>query len=111
MAVFMYNLIMNSLIYTFLISLISGLLATLLFETILKTNHRFRQKYYKNNNIVFGLHFHHSIYGVFCIVISMLLFLISEINLSLIFIAFGIGIILMHTISERRFIFVERRTM
>lgn len=98
------------MIYIFLISVVSGLSVTFLFETILKTNRRFRQKYYKNNNIVFGLHFHHSIYGIFFVIISILLLLINKIDLSLASVGFGIGIIIIHTISERRFVFIERRT-
>lgn len=102
---------MDSLILLFCVSLIFGLLITRLFEKVLKNNKNFRQKYYKNHNIVFGFHFHHSTYGIFFIIISVLMLLIDKVNLSIISVGFGIGIIIIHTISERRFIFVERRTL
>ena len=102
---------MNSLISLFCISLIFGLLFTWLFEKVLKNNKNLRKKYYKNHNIVFGFHFHHSTYGIFFIIASALMLLIDKVNFSLISIGFAIGIIIIHTISEGRFIFVERRTL
>lgn len=101
---------MSNILLIFGLSLASGIAATWLFETILKTNQGFRRKYYKNHNIVFGLHFHHSTYGIFFSVVSMLLLLLGLVDLSLFFVGFAIGIIVVHTISERRFVFIEKRS-
>jgi len=98
-------------IFIFLIGLLFGMVITRLFEFILKTNKNLRNKYYKHHKIFWGCHIHHSTYGILFIVISIILFLINQKTSALFWLALGIGIIIIHTISDRRFIFIEKQRL
>ena len=98
-------------IFIFLIGLLFGMVITRLFEFILTTNKNLRNKYYKHHKIFWGYHIHHSTYGILFIVISIILFLINQKTSALFWLALGIGIIIIHTISDRRFIFIEKQRL
>lgn len=93
-------------LFTIFLGILYGISATLIFEWILKTNKKLRNKYYKKHNIFFGYHAHHSCYGIVSIIFGVLLRQNTEVCLFLI--SFGIGIIIQHTLSARRFVFIEK---
>jgi len=99
------------IILTFIISIFCGLVITHIFESILKTNKKMRKRYYRHHEILFGYHAHHSVYGLVLFAFSILLFVLGEGSSALIMSGTGIGIILMHTISEGRFVFVEKQKL
>ena len=85
-----------------------GVAATWVFELILKKNKKLRDRYYVRHEILFGYHVHHSTIGLLLVFLSgVLLFLDKPQGAALMF-GVGIGIIIMHTISSKRFIFIER---
>ena len=92
-----------------LMGLVFGLLLTLMFEFFLKTNKRLRRKYYWHHNIFLGYHTHHSIYGLFFIAIGITLYFMENTSAFLFFVLTGIGVIIVHTISDGRFIFFEKQ--
>ena len=97
------------IILLFLADLLFGIMITWLFELILKSNKKLKDRYYRRHKIFFGYHIHHSIYGILAIIASVVLFFINEKSAFLFWLAFGIGIIVMHTISSGRFIFIEKQ--
>ncbi|MGA2417760.1 MAG: hypothetical protein ABSF55_00755 [Candidatus Staskawiczbacteria bacterium] len=100
-----------NIILIILAGLLTGWVATILFEFILKTNKELRAKYYRHHEILFGYHVHHSAYGLIFIIIGIIFYLKNNFPDSLFYIALGIGIILQHTISDRRFVFIEKQRL
>ena len=92
-----------------LIGLLFGIVATLIFESFIKANKKLKNKYYRRHNILFGYHAHHSVYGLVLGVLGIVLDLTDDKPIAYFFLAAGIGIILVHTISERRFVFIEKK--
>lgn len=99
-----------SLISVFLLNVLIGTMATWIFELILQTNKKLRDRYYRRHEVLFGYHVHHSTIGLLVIVVGVFAFIYSTPAVSLGLAGFGVGIILMHTISSRRFVFIERET-
>jgi len=97
-----------SIASTILIGIISGIATTLLFEFILKTNKKLRNRYYRHHEILFGYHVHHSIYGLFFIIAGVVFYFNKNISDALFYISFGIGIIIQHTLSSQKFVFIEK---
>jgi uncharacterized membrane protein len=93
---------------TILIGVISGIAATLLFEFILKTNKKLRNRYYRHHEILFGYHVHHSTYGLIFIAAGIIFLSNKDISDALFYISFGIGIIIQHTLSSQKFVFIEK---
>lgn len=97
-----------NIVLTILIGLVAGWVATIIFELILKTNKKLRHRYYQHHQILFGYHVHHSTYGLLFMVAGIIFFINKNIPASLFNIAFGVGIIIEHTLSDSRFIFLEK---
>ena len=97
-------------VYLIFQSFFVGLAATWLFEQILKLNKKLRQRYYQSHQIILGYHTHHSTYGLLFNLISVILSFIDWPELAIFCSAFGIGIIVMHTISSGRLVFIEKQT-
>ncbi|MDO8486266.1 MAG: hypothetical protein Q7S77_01025 [Candidatus Staskawiczbacteria bacterium] len=91
--------------------LLCGLVITWLFELVLKTNKKLREKYYTRHNIFFGYHIHHSTYSFLPLIWSVILFLQNQKSPALFAVWFAVGIIIMHTISDRRFVFIEKQKL
>ena len=96
-------------INTLLISIIIGLIITWIFEYILKTNIKLHNRYYKQKNVIMGYHVHHSNYGLALFVASFITYRLNYPSAALPLFGMGIGIILMHTISERKFVFIDKQ--
>ena len=96
-------------ILTFIISIFCGIVTTLAFEFSLKTNKKLRNRYYNRHEILFGYHSHHSIYGLVLFAFAIVSLTLNQKMSALIMFGAGIGIILMHTISEGRFVFAEKQ--
>ena len=94
---------------TILIGIISGIATTLLFEFILKTNKKLRNRYYRHHEILFGYHAHHSVYGLLFIIAGVIFYFNKNISDSLLYISFGVGIIIQHTLSDGHFVFIEKQ--
>ena len=75
---------------------------------ILKSNKKLRDRYYRRHEILFGYHVHHSTIGLLLVALSIVLFLLNKESHSLAVLGIGAGVILMHTISSRRFVFIEK---
>jgi len=97
-------------VFIFLFGLLFGIALTWLFELTLQTNKKWRKRYYKNHAIIWGYHIHHSSYGVLSLLVSIIFSLIPEMPIALFIASFGLGIIIMHTISDprHRIVFIER---
>ena len=93
-------------IYLLLIGLLLGIVLTWVFELILKTNKKLREKYYRRHKLFWGYHIHHSTFGLVFIALNVVLFLMDKKPTDLIYTAIGVGIIIMHTISDGRFVFI-----
>ena len=91
--------------------LLAGVVATLIFELILKTNKKLKDRYYRHHEIFWGYHIHHSMYGLMSIIASIILFLAEYKTDALFYFSFGIGIIAEHTISDGRFVFIEKQKL
>lgn len=98
------------IISIFIINILVGIIATWIFEFILKTNKKLRDRYYRRHEILFGYHIHHSTVGLVVIAVGGVVFLSYRPSVALGMAGFGIGIIIMHTISSRRFVFAERES-
>ena len=85
-------------------ALVCGIIAARIFEFVMMTNKALRHRYYHHNQILFGYHFHHSMYGIACFLLAA-----AFVDQAVFFIPFGIGIILQHTWFERRFVFIEKQ--
>ncbi len=96
-------------IYLLLIGLLLGIILTWLFELVLKNNKKLHKKYYEHHKLFWGYHIHHSTYGLASIIISLVLFLLNERSVDMFYLAFGIGIIIQHTISDGKFVFIEKQ--
>ena len=96
-------------INTFLLSILAGLVITFIFEYILKTNKKLRNKYYRHKNVIFGYHVHHSNYGLALFVAGFITYAFSYPTAPLVLFGMGVGIILMHTISEKKFVFIDKQ--
>jgi len=100
---------MNNLIFVSLISLLVGIIITYVFELILKTNKKLRNKYYNRHNILWGHHVHHSTYGLLFMLIGIALYFLGNSDSALNSIMCGIGVIIQHTNSDGHFVFIERQ--
>lgn len=98
------------LMYLFFTNIVMGIMATWIFELILQTNKKLRDRYYRRHEVLFGYHVHHSTIGLIVIALSGVLFILYGAPIALGAAGFGIGIIVMHTISSKRFVFIERET-
>jgi len=100
-----------TIISTILLGIIYGVSFTLLFEFVLKTNKRLRHRYYRHHEILFGYHIHHSTYGLVFIIAGIIFYLNKNIPDFLFYISLGFGIILQHTLSDGKFVFIEKQRL
>jgi len=96
-------------IYILLLSTLVGLAITFIFEYTLKTNKSLRNKYYRQKNVVLGYHIHHSNYGLALFFAALITNILGYSTAPLVLFGMGIGIILMHTISEKKFVFIDKQ--
>ena len=97
-----------NLIVLFLAGLAVGILITWIFEFILKSNKKLKNKYYSQHEILFGYHVHHSTYGLMFLAVSILLFFKKDVPSAVFYLGVAVGIIVEHTRSEGRFVFLEK---
>jgi len=87
------------IIINLLIGLVIGCVATIIYEYI------FDLIWYLTGKqpiiSIFGWHLHHSLYGIFVIIIFFLLFI------NYIFLGIGLGVIIRHT-QDEKFVFIDR---
>lgn len=88
-------------IFTFIIYTFLGIFLTHIFEFVLQHNARLRERYYQRHEVLFGYHVHHSTIGLLFILIGIFYYSAELWGI-------GIGIIIMHTISSKRFVFIEK---
>lgn len=96
-------------IYLLLIGLLMGIVLTWLFEFVLKNNKKLHEKYYKHHKLFWGYHIHHSTYGLIFILLNIILFLYDHKASDFFYTALGVGVILMHTASDGKFVFIEKQ--
>ena len=97
------------IILIFIGGLLFGLIITRLFELVLKTNKKLRERYYTRHNIFWGYHIHHSCFSFPVIILSIILFWQNQKISALFTIGLAVGIIVMHTISDGRFVFINKQ--
>lgn len=94
--------------YAFLHDFVMGLiLGSLVFgahDTALSRNKALRQKLWDTPYLIYGYHVHHSVLGLFLILIGAIFY--SQIGRATI--GFGVGIIIVHTMFDGRFVFIEK---
>lgn len=83
------------------LGLIIGLFLTGLFEYIIYFNF---QNIWNNPKMYFGYHVHHSVLGLVSIVIGLIF--LKKLKIAYFLIGLGLGIILIHTITDGRLIFI-----
>ncbi len=88
--------------------LLFGIIISHFFELSLKKNITLRNKYYRHHEIFFGYHIHHSMYGLVCVILGIVLILKNHHASSIFFITTGVSIIAMHTLFDGRLIFLEK---
>ncbi len=82
-----------------------GLVGTFVTEQLVQMIPFLRSKLWVPH-LLFGYHIHYSVVGLLCVIIGLML--IPQKRLfALCTIAFGIGIIVVHSISDGRLIFIE----
>lgn len=96
-------------VFNFFIWVLDGVAVTILFEMILKTNKKLRDRYYRRQEIILGYHTHHSTWGLLSILAGIVLFFANHKTIGLFLVALGIGIIIQHTLSAGRFVFIEKQ--
>jgi hypothetical protein len=91
----------------FILGLVLGLVVTFIFERILFMNKVLKKNFIDNPRTFLGYHFYHSMYGIFfwCVGIFALVFGYAN---AMFYIGFGVGIIFMHTKTDKRFVFIEK---
>lgn len=92
---------------SFIFGLLIGMLATWLLEIILQRNKLLRKEFVDNHKSIFGYRVHHSTFGLLFLIIGLFSIYYPLTN-ALFFLGLGIGIILLHTITSKRFVFVEK---
>ena len=85
--------------------LLIGLITTSFIEVIIFNVPYLRENYWDNPKLIFGYHFHHSLLGLLFVITG--LFAPLKKNRRLLLIGIGLGIIIIHTISDGRLIFIE----
>lgn len=86
---------------------ILGYIGCYLFELILTHDKLLNKKFWKHHIPIFGYHIHHSVYGLISIAIAAIYVFINPALVGF-FLGFGWGIIIRHTVVERRFVFIEK---
>ena len=99
------------IVIIFIKGLLLGLVLTWLFELVLKTNKKLRKIYYQPHKIFFGYHIHHSTYSFLPLIWSIVLLFQNKTIFALFYFGIAIGIIVMHTISDKRFVFIEKQKL
>lgn len=93
----------------FLLSTVLGFIYCWIFEIIMIEDKEIRNKYWDHHIPIFGYHMHHSMYGVVLILIGVISLIFSN-SIALLFAGLGWGIILRHTKTDRKIVFVEKIT-
>lgn len=91
----------------FIFWLFIGMTSTLIFEKIILSNKRLKNEFWDNPKTVFGYHFHHSTLGLILLIIGIIIFLYGS-TLGVSLAGFGLGIIIVHTYTDRELIFIEK---
>jgi len=86
--------------------LLIGLILTFIFELILLQIPYLKYNFWDHPKLILGHHFHHSLLGLL-FVITGFFWPIKNKKAKLFLIGLGLGIIIIHTISDGRLIFVE----
>jgi len=89
----------------FLLGLIIGISATFIFEWIIISNEYLKREFWDHPKKIFGLHFHHSLVGLIFIIIGIT-FINKNILKFFLFFGIGLGIIIIHTLSDGHFVFI-----
>ncbi|MDP3882863.1 MAG: hypothetical protein Q8Q48_02300 [Candidatus Staskawiczbacteria bacterium] len=97
-----------SFIPLFLYGTLAGILITWIFELVIKSNKKLHDRYYRQHEVVLGHHVHHSTYGLVFILAGVVFVFNLQLESALFAFGAGFGIILQHTVSERRFVFVNK---
>ena len=68
----------------------------------------FRKNFYDNPKLVFGFHVHHTVLGLFLVIYGFYS-TFSDSKFGWFWIGFGLGTIVIHTIVDRRLVFIEKK--
>ncbi len=90
---------------SFVYGILAGLLITGFFELIIYFY--LGVEYWNNPKTYFGYHLHHSLFGLLSGVLGAILYQKRK-STGLFLIGLGIGIIILHTITDGRLIFLEK---
>lgn len=85
---------------TILLGFISSFLIFYLFDQVCLHIKYLKNRFWDNPVTLFGIHIHHSFYGLIIALIGIVQFPFL--------IGFGLGMIIEHTITDKRLIFIEK---
>jgi len=88
-----------------LLSIFVGIAVTFGLEFIFVSNKKFKNTFWDHPVTIYGYKIHHSTYGLLFIALGLIFS-----GLRIFLIGLGLGVIIAHTISDKRFVFVEKRT-
>jgi len=87
-----------------MINLIFGIVVGFILSSVMEYimfNNKFLRKYWDHPKLFFKYHFHHSFYGLIIAIVSLIF--------NMIFLAgVGIGMIISHTIADKKLVFIEK---
>ena len=90
----------------FLLGLLIGIVATGLLEGVVFSDQTLKEKFWDNPGIIFGYHVHHSTLGILGIITGFIL-LFRRSHAAYLLLGIGLGIIIIHTITDGRLVFIE----
>lgn len=93
--------------YIFIMGLLSGMILFGILDTMGLFIPYFKKNFYDNPKLIFGYHVHHTVLGLFSIVWGLYSFFNQSKN-GYFWIGFGFGTIIIHTIVDRRLVFIEK---
>ncbi|MEK7597272.1 MAG: hypothetical protein AAB441_01350 [Patescibacteria group bacterium] len=92
---------------SFIFGLLIGMFTTWSLEITLQRNKLLRKEFVDNHKSIFGYRVHHSTFGLLFLIIGFFSMYPPFTN-ALFFLGLGIGVITIHTITSKRFIFIEK---
>ena len=95
------------MLVSLLAGLTVGLLTTKIVELIICNNTFLRQNFWDHPELIFNLHFHHSLIGLLLIIFSIIFYQKNR-KQTIFILGLGMGIIIIHSLSHHGLIFIEK---
>ena len=92
-----------------LLGFVIGIICTFVLEKVILGSKKLKQLFWdeKTHYLFYGYHMHHSPFGL-VLLFSAIIVGLHAVAIALFLAGFGIGIIVMYTITDKRLVFIER---